>query len=87
VELHTLTSPEPKVRHAVLVGGVSISLREMRRELYIPCTMTSNNAEWEPGFFYLCNDGPGLPPIHRQGLEGEGRFLVARTGWIRPCRR
>jgi hypothetical protein len=23
--------------------------------------MTSNNAEWEWGWFYLCNDEPGLP--------------------------
>jgi hypothetical protein len=61
-ELHTLTTPEPKVRRTVRAGGVSISLREMRRELYIPCTMTSNNAEWERGWFYLRNDGPDLPP-------------------------
>jgi hypothetical protein len=40
---------------------VSVSLRETRRELYIPCTMTSNNAEWERGWFYLRNDEPGLP--------------------------
>jgi hypothetical protein len=46
----------------VRTGGVSISLRETRRELYIPCTMTSNNAEWERGWFYLRNDEPGLPP-------------------------
>jgi hypothetical protein len=62
VELHTLTTPEPKVRCAVRAGGVSISLRETRRELYIPYTMTSNNAEWEQGWFYLRNDEPGLPP-------------------------
>jgi hypothetical protein len=24
--------------------------------------MTSNNAEWERGWFYLRNDGTGLPP-------------------------
>jgi hypothetical protein len=24
--------------------------------------MTSNNAEWERGWFYLCNSGAGLPP-------------------------
>jgi hypothetical protein len=41
---------------------VIISLRETRRELYIPCTMTSNNADWERGWFYLRNDEPGLPP-------------------------
>jgi hypothetical protein len=61
-ELHTLTTPEAKVRRAVRAGGVSISLRETRRELYIPCPMTSNNAEWERGWFYLRNDEPSLPP-------------------------
>jgi hypothetical protein len=61
-ELHTLSTLEPRVRHVVHAGGVSISLRESRRELYIPCMMTSNNAEWERGWFYLRNDEPGLPP-------------------------
>jgi hypothetical protein len=60
-ELHTLSTPEPRVGHAVHAGGMSISLRESRRELYIPCTMTSNNAEWERGWFYHRNDEPGLP--------------------------
>jgi hypothetical protein len=45
VELHTLTMPEPKIRRAVRVGGMTIALRNTRREHYIPCTMTSNNAE------------------------------------------
>jgi hypothetical protein len=57
-ELHTLSTSEPRVR----AGGMSISLRESHRELYIPCTMTSNNAEWEWGWFYLRNVEPGLPP-------------------------
>jgi hypothetical protein len=61
-ELHTLSTLEPRVRHAVRTGGMSILLWESRRELYIPCTMTSNNAEWERGWFYLRNDEPGLPP-------------------------
>jgi hypothetical protein len=46
----------------VRAGSVSISLWETHRELYIPCTMTSNNAEWKRGWFYLCNDEPVLPP-------------------------
>jgi hypothetical protein len=50
-ELHTATTPELKT-----------CLGETRRELYIPCTMTSNNAEWEREWFYLRNDEPGLPP-------------------------
>jgi hypothetical protein len=62
VELHTLTTHEPRVRRAVRAVGLSISLRDSRREFYIPCTMTSNNAEWERGWFYLRNDGPGLSP-------------------------
>jgi hypothetical protein len=44
-KLHTLTTSSPKVHRAVRTGGVSIALRETRRELYIPCTMTSNNTE------------------------------------------
>jgi hypothetical protein len=60
-ELHTVTTPSSKVRRAVRAGGVSVALRELRRELYIPCTMTSNNADWERGWFYLHNDEPGLP--------------------------
>jgi hypothetical protein len=61
-ELHTLSTPGPRVRCAVHAGWVSISLRESCRELYIPCSMTSNNTEWERGWFYLRNDEPGLPP-------------------------
>jgi hypothetical protein len=61
-ELHTATTPEPKTRRAVRADGVTIAVRETRRELYIPCTMTSNNAEWERGWFYLRNDEPGMPP-------------------------
>jgi hypothetical protein len=61
-ELHTLTTPEPKTRRVVRAGGVTIALRETCREFYIPCMMTSNNAEWELGWFYLCNDEPCLPP-------------------------
>jgi hypothetical protein len=61
-EMHTLVTPEPRVRRAVRAGGLSISLRDSRREFYILCTMTSNNAEWERGWFYLRNDGAGLPP-------------------------
>jgi hypothetical protein len=50
------------VRRVVRAGGLSISLRDSRREFYIPCTMTSNNAESERRWFYLCNNNFGLPP-------------------------
>jgi hypothetical protein len=40
---------------------MTIALRNTRKELYVPGTMTSNNADWELGWFYLRNDGAGLP--------------------------
>jgi hypothetical protein len=51
-----------RVRRAVHVSGLSIALRESRREFYIPCSTMSNNTEWERRWFYLQNDEPGLPP-------------------------
>jgi hypothetical protein len=60
-ELHMLATSEPRIRHAAHASGLSIALRSSCREQYIPC-MTSNNAEWERGWFYLRNSGAGLPP-------------------------
>jgi hypothetical protein len=53
----------------VRTGVVSIAPRELRRELYIPCKMTSNNAEWERGWFYHCNDGADFPPYTGKVLK------------------
>jgi hypothetical protein len=61
-ELYTLITPTMRVRRAVRTGAVSITPRELRRELYIPCKMTSNNTEWEREWFYLRNNGADLPP-------------------------
>jgi hypothetical protein len=71
-ELHTLATPEPKTRRAARAGGLSIALRNTRREFYIPCTMTSNNADWERGWFYLRNNGTGLRPY-------SGKVLMERA--------
>jgi hypothetical protein len=60
-ELHTLATPEPKTRRAVCTGGMTITLRNTRRELYIPCTMTSNNAEWERGGSTFATTVPASP--------------------------
>jgi hypothetical protein len=76
-ELHTLPTSEPRTRRAARAGGLALAVRSSRREEYIPCTMTSNNADWERGWFYLRNAEPGLP-LHRQGAPGEGRLLVPR---------
>jgi hypothetical protein len=41
---------------------MSLALRGQLKDFYIPCTMTTNNAGWERGWFYLRNAEPGLPP-------------------------
>jgi hypothetical protein len=41
---------------------MSLALRVQYKDDYIPCTMTTNNAGWERGWFYLHNAEPGLPP-------------------------
>jgi hypothetical protein len=45
VELHTLATGEARVRWVVRAGGLTFALWETRRELYPPCTMTSNKAD------------------------------------------
>jgi hypothetical protein len=61
-ELHTLAMTETRTRRVVRAGGMSLAVRTQRKDDYIPCTMTTNNADWERGWFYLRNDEPGLPP-------------------------
>jgi hypothetical protein len=76
-ELHPLTTVETRVRRTVRAGGLSISLWNSRREFYLPCTMTSNNTEWERGGSTLATTVLASP-LHRQGAEGEGRLLASR---------
>jgi hypothetical protein len=60
---------ERGTRQAVHAGGLTLVLRDTRRELYLLCTMTSNNTEWEKGWFYLRNDGASLPPYTGKVLK------------------
>jgi hypothetical protein len=48
-------------RRAARVGGLTLQVRENRRDLYIPCKMTMNNREWSRWWFYLRNNGKRLP--------------------------
>jgi len=59
-ELYT-ESVSAGVRRPVRAGGLTLHLRESRKDLYIPCTMTSNNHEWDHRWFYLRNDDSRLP--------------------------
>jgi hypothetical protein len=61
-ELFTQPTTEQRSRRAVRAGGMSLALRAQFKDDYIPCTMTTNNAGWERGWFYLRNAEPGLPP-------------------------
>ena len=47
-------------RRATRAGGLTLQVSERRGDLYIPCKMTTNNAGWSRGWFYLCNDGRRL---------------------------
>jgi hypothetical protein len=61
-ELFTQPTTEQRTCRAVRAGGMSLALRAQYKDDYIPCTMTTNNAGWERGWFYLRNAEPGLPP-------------------------
>jgi hypothetical protein len=71
-ELHTLATGETRVHRVVRASGLTFTLRDSRRELYPLCTMTSNNAEWERGWFYLRNYGADLSPY-------TDKVLMAKT--------
>jgi hypothetical protein len=49
------------VRRPVHAGGLTLQLQGSRNDLYIPCKMTTNNSEWDRGWFYLRNDDGWLP--------------------------
>jgi hypothetical protein len=61
-ELYTLPTTETRTRRAVRAGGMLLAVRSQRKDYYIPSMMTTNNAHWEWGWFYLRNVEPGLPP-------------------------
>jgi hypothetical protein len=81
-ELHTLSTSELRTRRAARAGGLAFAVRSSHREEYTPCTMTSNNADWERGWFYLRNADPGLPPTTAR-CSGRGP-LPSTTGCPRP---
>jgi hypothetical protein len=81
-ELFTQPTTEPRTRRAMRAGGMSLALRGQFKDDYIPCTMTTNNADWERGWFYLRNTEPGLPPTP-VGCSRRSPALGA-TGCPRP---
>jgi hypothetical protein len=61
-ELFTQPTTEQRTRRTVRAGGMSLALLAQYKDDHIPCTITTNNAGWERGWFYLRNAEPGLPP-------------------------
>jgi hypothetical protein len=61
---------------------LALAVRSSRKEKYIPYTMTSNNSDWEQGWFYLRNAEPGLPPTPAR-CSGRGP-PPGTTGCLRP---
>jgi hypothetical protein len=84
-ELHTLSTSEPRTRRAARAGSLVLAVRSSRKEEYITCTMTSNNADWERGWFYLRNADPDLPPTSAR-CSGR-RPPPGTTGCLRPLTR
>jgi hypothetical protein len=84
-ELYTVPTTETRTRHAVRAGGMSLAVRSQRKDDYIPSTMTTNNANWERGWFYLRNAEPGLPPTPAR-CSGRGP-PPGTTGCPRPSTR
>ena len=50
-------------------GGLMLHLRPTRTDLYIPNKMTTNNAEWTRGWFYLRNFSNRLPAFTNKVLR------------------
>jgi hypothetical protein len=84
-EPYMLPTTEMRTHRAVRAGGMSLAVRSQRKDDYIPCTMTTNNADWERGWFYLRNTEPGLPSTPAW-CSGRGPPL-GTTGCLRPSTR
>jgi hypothetical protein len=58
-----IESVSARVRRPVRTCSLTLRLRESRKDLYIPCTMMTNNHNREKVWFYLRNyDGQLLAP-------------------------
>ena len=53
----------------VRAGGLTLHVRPYRKNLYIPSKMTTNNAGWSRGWFYLRNYSGMLPAFTNRVLR------------------
>ena len=67
-ELYIEKVPGQPKRYA-RAGGLILHVRTNRSNLYIPNRMTTNNAGWSRGWFYLRNYGNRLPAFTNKVLR------------------
>ena len=58
-------------RKAQRAGGCTLHVRQDRQSLYIPAQLATSNRRWYDGWFYLRNDGGGLPPYTGRVVESQ----------------
>jgi hypothetical protein len=68
-ELFTLVARDKGKCWPVRAGDLTFALRVRGSGVYPPCNMTTNNAEWDRGWFYLHNNGNSLPPYIGKVLD------------------
>src|SRR6185437_7721266 len=73
------------VRRPVRADGLTLHLRESWKDMYIPCTMTTNSHEWDKAWFYLHNDDE-RPPAYTGKVLVEKR-MPGITGCEPPSTR
>src|SRR6185312_14535931 len=67
-ELYT-DSVQGQTRRYARAGSLMLQVRGQRANLYIPSRMTTNNAGWTRGWFYLRNDDERLPAFTNNVLR------------------
>ena len=69
IETHWDRDVRGQPKRFARAGGLMLHLRPTRRNLYIPNRMTTNNAEWTRGWFYLRNFDNQLPAFTNKVLR------------------
>jgi hypothetical protein len=70
-ELFAMPTGSKGKHRPVHIGGLTFALWDTGNDVYPTCNMTTNNADWDKGWFYLRNDGASLPPY-------TGKVLASR---------
>jgi hypothetical protein len=78
-ELFTLAAGGKGKRRPVRAGKLTFALRGRGSGVYPPWNVTTNNTEWDKGWFYLRNDSAALPPYTGKVLDNRPFNWVLRV--------